>query len=405
MKILFITDNFPPEVNAPATRTYEHCIEWVKEGAEVTVVTCFPNFPQGKIYEGYENKLSQVEYVDGIKVIRLWSFITPNTGFFKRILDFISFAVSSFCYLLFRKAKYDIIVATSPQFFTGITAMLIGAIKRKPWVFEVRDLWPEGIIVLKKNSLIYRVLEKLEKKYYKSAKKIITVTNSFKSDIQNRCEIDENKVSVVFNGANSKLFEACEKDQQLVQKLNLEDKFVIGYAGTLGVSHSLDFIFDCMPDIKEKFPNVHFLFIGSGALQQELKLKIDELSLVNVTLLPPVSKDEIVRYVSIFDIGLVPLKNVPAYKKVIPSKIFELSAMRKPILLGVLGEVRDIIEKYQTGKTFIPENKESFIEGIEDLYQERKELNKYHKHLKQMSEDFSRRSMALKMLSLFKETI
>ena len=143
IKILFITDNFPPEFNAPATRVYEHAKEWVKEGACVTVVTCFPNFPQGKVFKGYKNKLYQIETIDGIKVIRVWSYITANRGTIKRTLDFLSFAFSSFIAGLF--VKTDIIIATSPQFFTTWSAYLLSKLKRKPWVFELRDLWPESI--------------------------------------------------------------------------------------------------------------------------------------------------------------------------------------------------------------------------------------------------------------------
>ena len=143
MKILFLTDNFPPEVNAPATRTYEHCREWIRQGAEVTVITCTPNFPQGKVYKGYTNKPYQQEMMDGIHVIRVWSYITANEGFIKRTLDYISFSVTSFLAGLFQQA--DIIIATSPQFFTALSGRTLSFWKRKPWIMEVRDLWPESI--------------------------------------------------------------------------------------------------------------------------------------------------------------------------------------------------------------------------------------------------------------------
>ena len=143
MKILFLTDNFPPEVNAPATRTFEHCREWVKAGHDVTVITCFPNYPQGKVYPGYTNSLCKTECMDGIKVVRVWSYMTANKGFIKRIIDFISFSVTSFFAGLFREC--DIIVATSPQFFTALSGRTLGFFKRKPWIMEVRDLWPDSI--------------------------------------------------------------------------------------------------------------------------------------------------------------------------------------------------------------------------------------------------------------------
>lgn len=143
MKLLFLTDNFPPEVNAPASRTYAHCKEWVNNGVDVTVITCAPNFPQGKVYKGYKNKLYQTENMDGIKVIRVWTYITGNEGFIKRTLDYISFSVFAFGAGLFQ--KFDLIVATSPQFFTALCGRTLSFWKRRPWVMEVRDLWPESI--------------------------------------------------------------------------------------------------------------------------------------------------------------------------------------------------------------------------------------------------------------------
>ena len=138
MKILFLTDNFPPEVNAPANRTFEHCLEWVKKGIEVTVITSFPNFPKGKVYDGYKNKFFQIDNMNGIKVIRVWTFITSNSGFYLRILDYLSFSFSSFIAGLF--IKTDIIIATSPQFFTAVTGRWLSLFKKKPWIFEVRDI-------------------------------------------------------------------------------------------------------------------------------------------------------------------------------------------------------------------------------------------------------------------------
>ncbi len=146
MRLLFLTDNFPPEVNAPATRTYEHCREWVKAGVEVTVITCTPNFPQGKVYAGYRNKLWQQEEMDGIRVIRVWSFIAPNEGFYKRVIDYVSFGLLGFLASLF--VRTDLIVATSPQFFTAVGGFLASFFKQKPWVMEVRDLWPISIRAL-----------------------------------------------------------------------------------------------------------------------------------------------------------------------------------------------------------------------------------------------------------------
>lgn len=186
MKILFLTDNFPPEVNAPASRTYEHCKEWVQQGIEITVITCFPNFPQGKLYPGYRNKWKQTEWINGIKVIRVWTYITPNEGFLKRTLDYISFSLTSFIAGLFLKT--DLIIATSPQFFTALSGRTLSLWKRIPWIMEVRDLWPESIKTVGaiKDNFIIRYFEKEEIWCYKSASKIVTVTDAFRQNLINK---------------------------------------------------------------------------------------------------------------------------------------------------------------------------------------------------------------------------
>jgi glycosyltransferase involved in cell wall biosynthesis len=396
MKILFLSDNFPPEVNALATRTYEHCKLWVNQGHEVTVITCFPNFPQGKIYPGYKNKLYQKEIIDGIRVIRVWSYITPNSGFLKRGLDQLSSAFTSSIAGLFIK-KTDYIIASSPQFFSAWAAFFLSLVKRTPWVFEVRDMWPEGIIFLNRDSYLYKILEKIELGLYRSADKIVVVTESFKNSIVRRSQVSSSKVRVIYNGSNNELLSPREKNQEILRKLKLEDKFIIGYAGTLGISHSLDFIFSEILKISNS--KIHFLFIGDGALRGKLEEFMHAHNMLNVTILDLVGKNEIVEYLSIFDVGLVPLKKNKAYLKVIPSKTFELAAMNIPILLGVDGEMRRILEEYQSGIFFQPENSNSFQAAVDSFYKNRGLANnKYSQGLSKMKKDFNRRDLALKMI-------
>ncbi len=399
MKILFITDNFPPEVNAPASRTYEHCKEWVKEGIDVTVLTCFPNFPLGKVYEGYKNKLYQKETIDGIKVIRLWSYITQNKGFLKRSLDFLSFGISSFFAGLF--LKYDVIIATSPQFFTTWSAYGLSKIKRKPWVFELRDLWPESIkaVGASKNEKLLKFLEKIELGLYKDANLIISVTDSFKQNLINR-GVNAKKIKIIYNGANLELFKPKPKNEKLLKKLNLEDKFIIGYIGTHGMAHGLDFILKSAKKIKNE--KIHFLFIGNGAEKENLLKLSEQLNLNDVTFLSSVPKKEVPDYLSIIDVSLVNLKKSDLFKTVIPSKIFESCAMEKPILLGVEGESKEIITKYNAGVCYEPENEEEFLKCINKL-QDKALYTQLQKGCKNLAIDFDRKKLAKKMLNYIKE--
>jgi glycosyltransferase involved in cell wall biosynthesis len=397
MKLLFLTDNFPPEVNAPATRTFEHCKEWTKNGVEVTVVTCVPNFPKGEVFGGYKNKLIQSEIVDGIKVIRVWSYMTANEGFLKRTLDYLSFMISSFIIGLF--IKTDIIIATSPQFFTAIAGRWLSFWKRKKWIMEVRDLWPESIkaVGAMKTNPVIRFFEIIEHRLYKSASKIVVVTDSFKEILVNKNQIKASKILVVKNGVNKKLFNPRSKDLNLLSELGLNGKFIIGYIGTHGMAHGLDFILSSAKSIEDS--NVHFLFVGDGAMKEELVKLKKSLSLSNVTMLPSIRKEEVSRYTSIIDIGLVNLKKSETFKSVLPSKIFELCGMHKPILLGVEGESKKLIDHYNVGLSFDPENKNDFIEKIE--------LSKLmiipSINFNQLIDDFDRLKLSSKMLEFIKK--
>jgi len=368
MRILFLTDNFPPETNAPATRTYEHCLKWVKMGYQVTVITCFPNFPKGKVFEGYTNKLYQKENIDGITVIRVWSYITANNGFMKRIIDYVSYAITSFLFGLF--VKTDLIIATSPQFFTAISGRMLSLFKRIPWVMEVRDLWPDSIAAvgsMNKNSKAFKILKKIENHLYKTASKIIVVTDSFKNYLINEHKILPEKIGVFKNGIiiNNLNKPKLNDVIALKESLGLENKIVISYIGTHGLAHGLKFILDSISKISNQ--NLHFLFIGDGAEKQKLIKYSKTLDSKNFTFLKSVTKSEIPLYIDISDYSLVNLKKSDDFKNVIPSKIFENIAMYKPILLGVEGESKKLINDYRVGVCFEPENEKSFLNALDDI--------------------------------------
>jgi len=330
----------------------------------VTVITCAPNFPQGKVYNGYKNRLRQKETMDGINVIRVWSYITANEGFIKRSFDYVSFALSAFGAGLFKKT--NVIIATSPQFFTTWTACALSVLKNKPWVFELRDLWPESIraVGALNGGLIYNMLEKIELFLYRNADLIVPNSPAFKQNLINR-GIQEEKIYVIPNGANLEHFKPISKNEKLANNLGLNGKFIVGYLGTHGLAHNLDFILDCATELRNT--NIKFLFIGDGAEKKNLLKQAKHLELKNVTFMDPIPKQEVPNYLSIFDVALVPLKKSETFTKVIPSKIFEAAAMHKPILLGVEGQAKEFVEKFGVGLCYEPENKTDFIKKLELL--------------------------------------
>lgn len=396
MKILFLTDNFPPEVNAPATRTYEHCREWVKNGHQITVITCAPNFPEGKVFKGYKNKRS-VEIIDGIMVIRVKTYIAANKGTIRRMIDYLSFGVASFFAGL--KLDGDIIVATSPQFFTAVAGRNISFWKKIPWVMEVRDLWPESIktVGVMKDNFVIRYFERLEIKLYKSARHIVTVTDAFKVNII-RKGIKAEKISVIKNGANMQLYSPRSKNHELLKELGLTGKFVVGFIGTLGMAHKLDFIFESANKIKNS--DIHFLFVGAGAEKQNLELIIDKTKPSNITLLGMIPKKEVPEYLSALDVSLINLRKSETFKTVIPSKIFESSAMGKPILLGVDGESRALVESYEAGLFFEPENETDFIEKLLKLKSDSALYESIKTGCQNLAKDFDRLRLAGEMSDL-----
>jgi glycosyltransferase involved in cell wall biosynthesis len=399
MRILFLTDNFPPEVNAPASRTFEHCREWVKAGHEVTVITCAPNFPTGKVFEGYRNRLLARETMQGIDVVRVWSYTTANEGFLRRTLDYISFMLAATPASLFVR-RPDVVIATSPQFFTGCAGYLVSRLRRAPFIFELRDLWPESIraVGAMQQSAILDWLEKLELFLYRRAAAIVTVTNAFRRNLAQR-GIDTAKIHVVTNGADLSRFGPREKDKALVESLGLAGKFVAGYIGTHGLAHALETLIESAQLLQEAGQDdIHLLFLGNGAAKTALSARASELGLGNVTFVDSVAKADVVRYWSLLDVSIIHLRKTDLFKTVIPSKLFECMAMGIPILHGVEGESADIVRGKDVGLLFEPENADSLCAGIRRLISEPGLLARFRRNGPNAAAHYDRRKLAAEML-------
>jgi glycosyltransferase involved in cell wall biosynthesis len=372
VRILFLTDNFPPETNAPATRTFEHARRWVRAGAEVTVVTTAPNFPAGKLFPGYRNRLCQRESIEGIETVRVWSYITANEGFARRTLDYLSFMVGGFLAgLLLRRP--DIIVCTSPQFFTACAAYVLSIFKRRPFVFELRDLWPDSIIAVgaMPHSKAIRALKRLEYFLYRKAARIVSVTHSFKSVLSSN-GIPADKIAVVRNGADLASFTPGSKPQELVRRHALEGKFVAAYIGTVGMAHGLSTILEAAEKLAAN-RSVAFVIVGDGAERASLEQEARRRGLANVIFAGRVGKDEVRSYWRLADAALVLLRDRPVFRHVLPSKMFEAMATGRPIVLGVLGESADLLQAAKAGLVIQPESASELAAAIARLAANREE--------------------------------
>lgn len=405
MHILFLTDNFPPEVNAPASRTFEHAREWVAAGHEVTIITGVPNFPRGQVYAGYRNKLLQKEVMDGITVVRVWTFITANEGFFKRTLDYVSFAVSATIAAVGLK-RPDIVVGTSPQFFAAMAAWAVGLLKRRPWVFELRDIWPESIKAVGaiREGRLLRMLEGIEMFLYRRALVIIAVTQAFKRTLVAR-GIPEGKIHVVTNGVDLSRFSPRKKPKALLGRLGLSDSFVAGYVGTHGLAHGLETLLEAARRLQDRpdAGHIRILLLGDGARKAALIEKAQLMGLTNVIFIDSVSKDEVPEYWALLDAAIIHLKKDPLFKTVIPSKLFECMAMGLPVLHGGEGESAAIVEQEKVGETFEPENDEQLAEALLRWSSEPGLLKRYRSNALEAAPSYDRKAQAARMLSLLDE--
>lgn len=365
MRILFFSHYFPPEGNAPASRTYENCRRWVQAGHEVTVITCAPNCPDGVVYDGYRNKLYARENVDGIDVRRVWTYIAANEGTVRRIVNYVSYMASAFAFS-FSVKRPDIVIATSPQFFCGWAGVLSSFFRRVPFILEIRDLWPESIVAVgaMRESRVVRILEWLEKMMYASATHIVAVGDGYKQRLLEK-GVKAKRVSIVMNGVNRELFTPRQPDAALKQQYGLEGKFVCSYSGTIGMACGLEIVLDAAQKLKEcGIGDIAFLLVGDGASRKGLEEQARERQLHNVVFTGRQPKEMMPDFLAISDVCLVHLRKTDLFTTVMPSKIFEAAGMAKPIINGVGGFAAEFIEKASAGLNIEPENSEQLINAL-----------------------------------------
>lgn len=405
MRILFLTDNFPPESNAPATRTWEHTSRWVRDGHEVTVITCAPNFPEGVVYAGYRNRWYGVETMDGIRVVRVKTYITANEGFLKRTLDYVSFMITGTVAGLFQR-RSDLVIATSPQFFCAMGGWLVSFLRRRPFIFELRDLWPASIVAVGAmgRSPVIRLLEWLELFLYRRARVVVPVTDAFKRDLVAR-GIDADKIRVVRNGVDLERYRPAPRDEELEARLGLQGKFVVGYLGTHGMAHGLENVLEGIAQLHHRH-DIVFLFVGGGAARQAVEETVAAKGLANVCLLERQPKEMMPRLWSLCDISLIPLRDNPVFATVIPSKLFESMGMGIPVLMALPeGEATGIVRETGVGEMIPPDDPAALARAVEALRDDPGRLAALRRACLAVAPQFSRDQQASRMIEVFESVV
>jgi len=368
VKILYVSQYFPPEMGAPAARVDELSRYWAQDGHDVSVLTGFPNHPTGVVPAEYRKRFRRLvvrEKTGGVSVIRTWLLPFPNRKTYERILNYSSFCFSAACTGIFTE-RPDVVIASSPQLLVGLSGWWVARRKGSRFVLEVRDLWPESLKAVgvgSEASLVYRALARIAGFLYRKADHIVVVTSAFKDHLVQHWRVAPEKISVVENGVEAELF-SPRTESNLRMELCAEGKFVVSYVGTMGNAHGLQTVIEAAERLQSVAPQVLFLLVGEGAEKQQLVSMARSRGLTNLRLVDQQPRERIPAYICASDACLVLLKKSEIFKTVIPSKMLEFMACARPVILGVQGQAQQILENAQAGICIEPENSSALAQAV-----------------------------------------
>jgi glycosyltransferase involved in cell wall biosynthesis len=370
VRIGYLTHYFPPETGAPAGRAFDLSTRWVAAGHAVEVLTAVPNHPDGRIRPAYKGQLNVRETIDGVSVQRRWLLPNIRRSPLSVLLNHGSLTLHTIVAAALEQVpKPDVWIASSPPLFTGAAGAVIAATQRGPLVLEVRDLWPDyfeemGVL---KNRAILATLHALEAKLYRSAAAVITVAETARQRLIEQKGLDEAKTYCIPNGADLAKFVLADGTiQQTRKNLGLGTKFVVAYVGNHGLGQGLQGVVRCAALLRDE-NDVHFLFVGDGAEKAKVVHEAERLRLANTTFLSTRPREDVPAFYGAANVCLVPLADVPSFRNTIPSKIFEILGVGRPIIGALEGEGADVIRRSKAGLVVPPQNPEALAEAIRTI--------------------------------------
>ena len=374
MKILYVSQYFPPEMGAPAARAAELAAHWAQAGHEVSVLTGFPNHPTGVVPAEWRARLRRLFYrekIGGVDIFRTWLWPLPNRKAHERMRTYASFCVSAALRGL-TLPRPDVVIASSPQLLVGLAGWWIAFARQIPLVFEVRDLWPESLIAVgvgDADSLLHRTLGAVARFLYERSDLVVVVTPAFKTHLVERWRIPPEKIAIVENGVESDLFTPAPPaaNSALRHQLGADGKFLVCYIGTMGMAHGLETLLTAAANLQSQHSDVQFLLVGEGAEKERIRADAQSRGLNNVLFLDQQPREKIPAFISAADACLVLLKKTDVFKTVIPTKMLEFMSCARPVILGVEGQARQIVEEAGAGIAIEPENSAALVHAITRL--------------------------------------
>jgi glycosyltransferase involved in cell wall biosynthesis len=398
-------------MGAPAARAAELARHWASSGHEPTILTGFPNHPTGCVPPEWRSRFRRLLYretADGVRVVRTWLWPLPNRQAYERALNYSSFCASAALSGL-TIPKPDVVIGTSPQLLVGLSAWWIARLKRAPFVFEVRDLWPESLVAVgmgDSDSLLHRTLGRIAGFLYRQSDHIVVVTPAFKDHLIKHWAIAPEKISIVENGVETDLFQPAVDFSAKRKELGVEDRFLVCYVGTMGWAHGLETLIEAAALLQTRAPLVQFLLIGEGADKARIQALAQERELTNLTFLDQQPRERIPEFISASDACLVLLRKTDVFKTVIPTKMLEFMACARPLILAVDGQARSIMDAAQAGIHVEPENPGALADAILQLAGDvelRSRLGKNGRNY--IVDKFSRRQTAETYVKVLKEVL
>jgi glycosyltransferase involved in cell wall biosynthesis len=374
VKILYVSQYFPPEMGAPSARASELARHWSRAGHEVSILTGFPNHPTGVVPEEWQPRLQRLIYnekVGHVDVFRTWLWPLPNRKTHERMRNYASFCVSAALRGL-TLPRPDVVIGSSPQLLVALAAWWIAFSRQLPFVFEVRDLWPESLTAVGvggEDSLLHHTLAAIAQFLYARADRIVVVTSAFKDHLMQRWRVPSEKIAIVENGVETDMFSPSSPEvrHELRNELGMDSRFIVCYIGTMGMAHGLETLLDAASALRHQQPDVLFLLIGEGAEKERIRSLAQSLGLSNIRILEQQPRERIPAFISASDACLVLLKKTEVFKTVIPTKMLEFMSCARPVILGVEGQAREIIEGANAGIAIEPENDCALVEAIQSL--------------------------------------
>ncbi|HEV2424113.1 MAG TPA: glycosyltransferase family 4 protein [Terriglobia bacterium] len=370
MRILFITQYFPPETGAPQNRISDLALRLSKSGHSVTILTAFPNYPEGRVAGAYRRRLRMIDLWCGLRVVRTWIYATPSKGFIPRLCNYFSFVLSSMILGARAAGGQDVLIVESPPLFLGLAGLVISRIKRARLVFNVSDLWPESAVALGviRNRALIRFAGRLERFIYEHSDLISGQTRGIISSIGAR--VSQRPLYLLTNGVAAERFPTAadrfRKDVLLRLEPALRDKLIVGYAGLHGLAQGLETVLEAARLLRDR-DHIAFVLIGDGVEKPRLKEMAGNLDLTNVFFLDSQPRERMPGILAGFDAALIPLKRLDLFKGALPSKMFEAMAAGLPLLVMIDGEARALMETAEAGVYVEPGNPQALAQAVTAL--------------------------------------